>query len=227
MLHFWKKNGTGLLKLHLTWWCYNHCKQIIKETQIIKRHWPVSKWEELGLATLKERRHQGDMVLTYKILTGKDMVNSETWFTSETESGRPTRSAADTLNLRPQASRLEIRRQFFSQRVAESWNKIPASLKQAKIVKCFSKCLQNSPWHNGGKHLIERRLRRLENRKVVWTTTIAWQSLSVPTGAMETQPSSIQVSKREDPPVPVPAVAVVPTPAIVPTEAVAATAPII
>jgi hypothetical protein len=33
-----------------------------------------------------------------------------------TESGRPTRSAADPLNLRPQTSRLEIRRQFFSQR---------------------------------------------------------------------------------------------------------------
>jgi hypothetical protein len=27
------------------------------------------------------------------------MVNSETWFTSVTESGRPTRSAADTINL--------------------------------------------------------------------------------------------------------------------------------
>ncbi len=36
------------------------------------------------------------------------MVNSETWFTSVTESRRPTRSAADLLNLRPQASRLGI-----------------------------------------------------------------------------------------------------------------------
>jgi hypothetical protein len=52
---------------------------------------------------------------------------------------RPTRSAADPLNQRPQASRLEIRRQFVSQRVVESWNKIPASLKQAKNVKCFKK----------------------------------------------------------------------------------------
>jgi hypothetical protein len=65
------------------------------------------------------------------------MVNNETWFTSVTESGRPTRSAADRLNFRPQASRLEIRRQYFSQRVVESWNKIPASLKLAKNVKCF------------------------------------------------------------------------------------------
>jgi hypothetical protein len=75
----------------------------------------------------RRRRHQADMVQTFKILTGKDMVNSETWFTSVTESGRPTRSAADPLNLRPQTSRLEIRRQFFSQRVVKSCNKIPAS----------------------------------------------------------------------------------------------------
>ncbi len=106
--------------------------------------------KELGLTTLEERRHQADMVQTYKIATGKDMVNSETWFTSVTESGRPTRSAADPLNLR-----LEIRRQFFSQRVVESWNKIPASLKQEK----------NGVFQSGS------------------------------TGAMQTQPSSIQVSK--------------------------------
>jgi hypothetical protein len=53
------------------------------------------------------------------------------------ETGRPTRSAADPLNLRPQASRLEVRNHFFSQRVIEDWTKIPASLQQAKNVKCF------------------------------------------------------------------------------------------
>jgi hypothetical protein len=79
------------------------------------------------------------MVQTYKIVTGKDLVNKETWFKSVTETGRPTRSAADPLNLRPQASRLEIRRHFFSQRVIEDWNKIPASLKQAQNVKCFKR----------------------------------------------------------------------------------------
>jgi hypothetical protein len=35
---------------------------------------------ELGLTTLEERRHQADMIQTYKIVTGKDLVNKETWF---------------------------------------------------------------------------------------------------------------------------------------------------
>ena len=70
-------------------------------------------------------------------MTGKDRVKSETWFRSVSEMGRPTRSTADPLNLRPQASRLEIRRHFFSQRVVEDWNSIPATLKQARTVKVF------------------------------------------------------------------------------------------
>ncbi len=94
---------------------------------------------ELSLATLEETRHQADMFQTYKIVTGKDLVNKETWFKSVTETGRPTRSAADLLYLRSQASRLEIRRHFFYQRVIEDWNKIPASLKQAQNVKCFKR----------------------------------------------------------------------------------------
>jgi hypothetical protein len=66
----------------------------------------------LGLTTLEERRHQADMAQTYKIVRGKDRVCKETWFKSVTETGRATRSAADPLNLRPQQSRLEIRRQL-------------------------------------------------------------------------------------------------------------------
>jgi hypothetical protein len=91
--------------------------------------------KELGLTTLEERRHQADMAQTYKIVKEKDMVNKETWFKSVTETGRATRSAADPLNLRPQQSRLEIRRHFFSQRVVEGWNGTSAELKQAVSVK--------------------------------------------------------------------------------------------
>jgi hypothetical protein len=47
--------------------------------------------------------HCADMVQTYKIVTGKDMLKSEAWFKSVTVTGRATRSAADPLNLRPQA----------------------------------------------------------------------------------------------------------------------------
>ncbi len=97
-----------------------------------------------GQAPLEERRHQADMTQVYKILTEKDMVKSDTWFLPVNNEGRSTRSTADPLNLRIQPARLEVRRNFFTNRVVEDWNKIPSSLKSAKTVKSFK---------NGYSHL--------------------------------------------------------------------------
>ena len=70
---------------------------------------------ELGLTTLTERRHQTDMLQTYKILTGKDRVKSGSLFVMASANERATRSSADPMNLRVPASRLEIRRNYYSQ----------------------------------------------------------------------------------------------------------------
>ncbi len=78
------------------------------------------KLKEIGLTTLEERRHQADMLQAFKIIRGFDKVDSSTWFQRVDASIRTTRSAADPLNLRPQAARLETRRNFFSNRVVEA-----------------------------------------------------------------------------------------------------------
>jgi hypothetical protein len=84
------------------------------------------KLSELGLCTLEERRHQLDMVQTFKILKGVDNVDKSTWFIPASEGQvRVTRMVADPLNVRQQASRLDIRRQFYSQRVVDCWNRVP------------------------------------------------------------------------------------------------------
>jgi hypothetical protein len=54
-----------------------------------------------------------ESVQVYKIITSKDMVTIDDWFQKEDGSERLTRSAADPLNLRPRAARLEVRRKFF------------------------------------------------------------------------------------------------------------------
>ena len=88
---------------------------------------------ELGLTTLTERRHQQDMLQAYKILSGKDKVRATTWFAmaSESASERVTRAAADPLSLKIPMNRLEVRKNFFSQRVPDQWNKIPLSVRQS------------------------------------------------------------------------------------------------
>jgi ribonuclease P/MRP protein subunit RPP40 len=94
---------------------------------------------ELGLPTLEERRHQADMIQTFKIVRGIDRVDYTTWFQLASETGRATTSADDTLNLRPKTTRLEVRRHFFSNRVVEGWNQIPSEIKNARNVSCFKK----------------------------------------------------------------------------------------
>jgi len=97
------------------------------------------KLAELGLTTLEERRHQADMLQTFKIMRGFDNVDSATWFQRVDTSVRTTRSAADPLNLRAQPARLDIRRNFFSNRVIEPWNLVPSELKNARTVGFFKR----------------------------------------------------------------------------------------
>ena len=54
----------------------------------------MDRLAELGLETLEERRHRIDMAQVYKIVTGKDKVKSDTWFTMAIEGLRLTRGNA-------------------------------------------------------------------------------------------------------------------------------------
>ena len=105
---------------------------------------------EMGMVTLAERRHQSDMAQVHKILTGKDRVQRETRFEMARTGERTTRATDDPLNIKFPAARLEVRRNFFSHRVAKSWNQIPAELKNAKTTKEFK---------NGYKKLRSERVR--------------------------------------------------------------------
>jgi hypothetical protein len=66
--------------------------------------------KELGHSTLEECRHQLDMQQVHRNMVGSDKVKSETWFKTESDMKRVTRAAADPLNLRIPAPRLEVRR---------------------------------------------------------------------------------------------------------------------
>ncbi len=75
---------------------------------------------EERLKELEERRHQADMLQTIKMVKGIDIVNSENWFQMAAHAERETRSTDGPLNLRPRPARLEVRRNFFSNRVVDS-----------------------------------------------------------------------------------------------------------
>jgi len=93
---------------------------------------------ELGLSSLEDRRTEADMIQTFKILAGIDDVEREKWFRI-VENGRTTRTNNGGITLQQQRSRLDLRRNFFSQRVVRTWNSLAPETRGSTSVKAF-KC---------------------------------------------------------------------------------------
>ena len=55
---------------------------------------------------------------------------------NETDPG-PQHFTKDPLNITVKRSRLELRKNFYSNRVTEKWNSLPAELKNAKSISQF------------------------------------------------------------------------------------------
>ena len=94
----------------------------------------------LKMRTLEDRRIRGDMIETFKILTGKSKVSPETWFclTKEKDGAVNTRACKGYLNLvLPPVPESDIRKNFFSHRVVPIWNNLPDHVKTAKTTNGF------------------------------------------------------------------------------------------
>ena len=94
----------------------------------------------LNLQSLEDRRIRYDLIQTYKIINEIDAVKPSTWFNLVGENQtRQTRFTINPINILPGRSRLEIRRNFFSQRVPELWNNLPDVIKNSRTVAIFKR----------------------------------------------------------------------------------------
>jgi len=114
-------------------------ERAVKMVSGLRTHTYEDRLKELEMTTLEERRHQADMAMVYKILSGKEKVDPGEWFTMAAEGGRRTRVAADPLNVTIRHGRLDIRKNFFTVRVTETWNSVPANIKSLKTLDGFKK----------------------------------------------------------------------------------------
>ena len=100
----------------------------------------------LKMRTLEDRRIRGDLIETFKILTGKSNVVPETWFTfassNATDDTVRTRATTGYLNLvQPPIPKTEIRKNFFSNRVVDHWNQLPDHVKMSQKTNDFKNAL--------------------------------------------------------------------------------------
>ena len=118
-------------------------KRMVTMVQGLKGSTYEEKLVEMGMETLEERRRSLDMVQTFKIVRKIDDVDSSKWFQLIPENRHQrTRLTKGGINLERGASRLDLRRNFFSQRVIEGWNALPSETKNAKTVSEFKRRLK-------------------------------------------------------------------------------------
>jgi hypothetical protein len=67
--------------------------------------------------------------------------------------GESDKNGSRPLNVRQQASRLDIRKQFYSQRVVDAGNKVPTDIKKKCDSEQFQNGLQISQRRIGGNHV--------------------------------------------------------------------------
>ena len=95
-----------------------------------------------GSTTLEDRRDRGDMIEVFKIVKGLDKLEQNKFFALEGTG----RTRGHRFKLSKSRSRLEIRKNFFSQRVVNQWNELPDSVVEAESVNCFKnrcdKCIR-------------------------------------------------------------------------------------
>src|SRR3981081_1262211 len=79
---------------------------------------------ETGLTSLEDRRTRGDLIEVFQMITGKNTVDYRSFFRLDT--GNRTRG--HTYKLTKNRSRLNIRKNCFSQRTVNGWNGLPESV---------------------------------------------------------------------------------------------------
>ncbi len=100
----------------------------------------------LNLPTLAFRRIRGDIIETYKILTGKNDPEVCDFLQLDTQN---TQTRGHNLKLQRTRPRLHLRKQSFSIRTADIWNKLPENVITAPSINSFKarldKLWSNSP----------------------------------------------------------------------------------
>ena len=102
--------------------------------------------KKTGLILLEKRRVRGDLIQVFKMLKGFDKVDFRIFF--EISSNDKTRG--HSFKLVKKGSKGDIRKNFFTQRVVNSWNSLPQVVVDADTINCFKNRLDkfDKYWSN-------------------------------------------------------------------------------
>ena len=95
------------------------------------------KRKEVGLISLYDRRIRGDMIQVWNVLHGNCLMDPSMLKSANTQHSRYTRHTSKKFNLERTTTKLEIRRNFFSVRCVDPWNKLPERIQDSDTLDDF------------------------------------------------------------------------------------------
>lgn len=97
--------------------------------------------ESLEIISLEERRVRGDLIEVYKIVKGIDKLQFSDFFEFNNNGLR-----GHKYKLAKKRNRLDIRQNFFSQRIVDVWNELPEKVVESESLNTFKNRLDDE-WH--------------------------------------------------------------------------------
>ena len=98
----------------------------------------LDRLKEVGLTTLEARRARGDMLLTWRAMSGNLCIDQDNWFAScEPNEQMVTRHTAGAGNLVKPRYNLDVRKNFFTVRAVDRWNSLPNNIRASPTINQF------------------------------------------------------------------------------------------